>query len=224
MAENVCWKCGRLTHLPLLGEPYSVDEVVWRGVDHRLIAGMFHCQSCKWPVIGLAFRRRVKGENTDVSWLRGDMGLSEEKPEFRWLPQTALGKEYQYVPQEIAAAASEAHQCHSIGAYRGSQAVARAVVEATAKDKGIMTGSLSEKIQKLEQKGFVREGVRKMADQIRLFGNSVAHGDFADPTSIEESQLVLSLMDEVLEEVYESPGRLEEAERLWEAKKVERAT
>ena len=60
-------------------------------------------------------------------------------------PTSSLGKTFPDVPTHIASAADEAHRCASIGAFRGAIALARAVVEATAKDKGVKSGNLMPK-------------------------------------------------------------------------------
>src|SRR4051794_23426571 len=62
-----------------------------------------------------------------------------------WWPKHVGGKEFPDVPELVAATANEAHECASIGAYRGAVALARAVVESIAKEKGIDKGVLQKK-------------------------------------------------------------------------------
>src|SRR4051794_15501966 len=93
----------------------------------------------------------------------------------RWLPQKGVGKDFDDVPESIGAAASEVHSCLSIKANRAAIALGRAVVEATAKDKGITKGNLQNKIDALAEKGLIREHTREVAHQVRLNGNEVAH-------------------------------------------------
>lgn len=140
-----------------------------------------------------------------------------------WHPAQALGKDFRDVPGHIAAAASEAHTCHSVNAYRSAILMARSVVEATAKEKGITRGSLADKIDGLLAKGFVREMVKDTAHEIRFLGNDMAHGDFVTDVSAVESEDVLAFMDEVLDEVFQSPARLDarRAERLARAAAAE---
>ncbi len=126
-----------------------------------------------------------------------------------WLPPKALDKEFLDVPPAIAAAASEVHSCLSIHASRAAIAVARAVVEATAKDKGITGGSLQQKIDKLAGQGLIRDHTRQAAHELRLDGNSIAHGDLAtQPPDSTEAEEIVALMDELLEEVYQQPARV----------------
>jgi Domain of unknown function (DUF4145) len=94
------------------------------------------------------------------------------------------------------------------GSYRAAVLLARAVIEATAKDKGITTGSLSRKIDAMYDARLIREDVRDGAHEVRYLGNDMAHGDFIESVLREDAELVLALMDEVLEEVYQSPARV----------------
>ncbi|MFE1729962.1 DUF4145 domain-containing protein [Streptomyces bacillaris] len=113
--------------------------------------------------------------------------------------------------------AVEAHQCLSIEANRAAVALARAVVEATAKECGIKTGSLEKKIDRLFEQHLIREHVRDAAHEVRFGGNEVAHGDLvAEPMDNFTATEILGLMDEILEEVFQSPARVKRrtAQRL----------
>jgi hypothetical protein len=46
----------------------------------------------------------------------------------------------------------------------------------------------------------------------------MAHGDFVTPVAAEESALVIQLMGEVLDEVYEFPARLAQVEQAVSAR------
>lgn len=100
---------------------------------------------------------------------------------------------------------------------RAAVLMARSVIEATAKDKGVTTGSLIDKIEALSD--LVRPHVRDGAHQIRLLGNDMAHGDFAQDVSSEDATLVLTLMNEVIDDVYQSPARVGRAQAAREARK-----
>lgn len=86
--------------------------------------------------------------------------------------------------------------------------LARAVIEATAKDKDITTGNLKDKIDALAAAQLIRPHITEIAHGVRLFGNDMAHGDFVEPVSTQESDLVIELMGEILNEVYQSPAKL----------------
>ncbi|MCW2873421.1 MAG: hypothetical protein JWL99_4741 [Streptomyces oryziradicis] len=132
----------------------------------------------------------------------------------RWVPDAVQPVEYEHVPKAISSVASEAHGCRSAGHLRGAVALARSVVESTAKAKGITSGSLDKKIDQTFENGLIREHVKEAAHEVRFGGNEVAHGDLiAQPLSVEDATEILGLMDEILEEVFESPGRVAERKR-----------
>ncbi|MFG3555326.1 DUF4145 domain-containing protein [Micromonospora sp. NPDC047557] len=113
------------------------------------------------------------------------------------------------MPEDIASAADEAHRCFAIKAYRAAMALARAVVEATAKEKGITSGSLEKKIDEMAGQGLIREDAKDAAHAIRLVGNDAAHGDLASMVVEEaDAREVLDLMDDILAEVFQSPARV----------------
>ena len=86
--------------------------------------------------------------------------------------------------------------------------MARSVIEATAKDKGMRTGTLVTKIDAMYEARLIREDIRDGAHEVRYLANDAAHGDFANPVPQTDAELILTLMDEVLEEVYQSPARV----------------
>lgn len=126
-----------------------------------------------------------------------------------WLPEVYSGKDFPDVPTHIGEAANEAHTCYSAQAYRAAILMARAVVEATAKDKGVATGTLAAKIDELHAQGHVRELIKDTAHEIRFLGNNMAHGDFVVEVTEDEAVDVLFFMDELLDEVYQAPARVQ---------------
>ncbi len=123
-------------------------------------------------------------------------------------PKTVGGKSFPDVPEHIAEAANEAYRCYSIQAYRAAALLARSVIEATAKEKGVTQGTLMKKIDAMHSQGLIREFVRDGAHEVRYLGNDMAHGDFVAPVAEEEAELALSLMDEVLDEIFQAPARV----------------
>jgi hypothetical protein len=140
-----------------------------------------------------------------------------------WVPRIGVGREYECpdVPERIAAAASEAHACQSIGAHRAAVMLARAVIEATAKDQQIAKGTLFDKIEKMYEHGILSELVRDQAHEVRYLGNDMAHGDFVEPVSPAQADEILELMAEVLHTVFEMPAKLLRRKEARLAKKSE---
>jgi hypothetical protein len=176
----------------------------------------FRCHSCSALSIGQAI---AHNDELHMRGLSAEEYLSQPDAPIEWIPPAAVGRVYEDVPEHIGEAAGEAHLCESVGAHRSAVLLARAVVEATAKDQGITTGNLRGKIDELFTRGLVREIVRDQAHEIRYLGNDMAHGDFVDPVTAEESAETLVLMAEVLREVYQAPARLQAVRAARQAKK-----
>lgn len=141
-----------------------------------------------------------------------------------WVPQKGVPKIYPDVPGHIAAAASEAHECLSIGAYRAAVQMARSVVEATAKESGHRNGTLASKIDGMAVAGLLRAHIADAAHEIRYLGNEMAHGDFTEDVPSEEAEEIVSLMSQVLYEVFQSPAEVERRRAARLAKKAQQET
>lgn len=113
------------------------------------------CDSCDMPVCGVA----VPG--------------GEEDEKAIW-PLTVARVEFPDVPDPIARAASEAHQALAASAPLASVAMARAAIEATAKDKGITKNGIYAKIEQLAKDGHISQAMKDAAHEIRLAGNEAA--------------------------------------------------
>jgi hypothetical protein len=188
-----------------------IEPAVGQSVFTNLMA-CFRCDGCGV----LNIRSMATGDivNPDLDAAGIAAMLTDESPwpeafvDTQWYPVDTRGKRYLDVPAGIAAAASEAHSCLAVEAYRGAVLLARSVIEATAKDKGITTGRLVAKIDKMYEQRLIREDIRDGAHEVRYLANDAAHGDFAEPVPQTDAELILTLMDEVLEEVYQSPARV----------------
>jgi hypothetical protein len=199
MSSRVCWHCETKAHMTRSGEPV----VSFGDIHAALLMAPFVCDECNYMSIGMTTRSR------DHPWQMKQGDFVDQANVTRWLPPTGVGRDFPDVPDHIAGAADEAYQCLSIDAYRGAVSLARAVVEATAKDKGITTGNLMTKIDEMHERGLIREHVRDAAHEVRHLGNDMAHGDFVQPATREEAEEVLGLMAEVLREVFQSPAQVE---------------
>lgn len=125
-------------------------------------------------------------------------------------PQVKLKpKSFPDVPTHIAATATEACLCLGSGAPRGAVALARAVVEAVAKDKGIRKGNLESKIDAMHAAGHISEAMREAAHEVRFAGNEAAHGDLvSEPLTEENAEEIVALMSTILQRVYQEPARV----------------
>ncbi|MEV7144397.1 DUF4145 domain-containing protein [Streptomyces tauricus] len=204
MSSTVCGWCGRLTHMTLASKLHRLSEDEDR-YGHSPFAAAFQCdnEECKGLSIGRADLYLGNGSTQEV------LSRNIATADLKWTPSQVLRPKFPDVPEQIAATASEAHACLSIHAYRGAVALARAVVEATAKDKGIVKGPLVNKIDELSKAGHIREITRQLAHEIREGGNEIAHGDLADESMPpQDAEAIVSLMDEILQEVYQGPAKM----------------
>ncbi|WP_454892194.1 DUF4145 domain-containing protein [Alloscardovia omnicolens] len=193
MANRICWNCGISSHMTQYAQPYKTDT-------QTII--MCRCDNCNAPNIAIINETKLY-ERTERANLNNDYDEVDE-----WLPTEPRGKEYADVPNQIADAASEAYACYSIRSYRAAILLARSVLEACAKDKGITTGSLSSKINELAERNIISTQIRDEAHEIRFFGNEMAHGDFTQKISEEDAADMLGFLDTVLEYVYQMPAAI----------------
>jgi hypothetical protein len=132
-----------------------------------------------------------------------------DSDDLKWTPVQLDWPEFSDVPDQIARAASEAHACLGFQAYRGAVALARAVVEATAKAKGITSGTLMQKIDNLHAQGHIRDFTKEAAHEVRHGGNEIAHGDLAgEEMPAGDAKAIVRLMDGILREVFQDPAEM----------------
>lgn len=206
MATIICGWCKDRYHMTLAGRPI-VNHLrhVGPSQDKFIADAAYTCDGCgRMSVVTW----RTHFDPTDTTWQGyGRDGGPEPYENARWSPPPSHQREFPDVPDAIADAAAEAWACQAVGGTRGAVALARAVVEATAKAKGFTNGGLINKIEKLADEHFIRPAVRDQAHEIRHLGNDVAHGDLADPITKEDAEEVLNLMGELLNEVWQAPAR-----------------
>lgn len=176
------------------------------------VTGCFRCNACQTPSIARAIG--FPGNQDPLTW------LAKKDPE--WFPQPPRMipvKLFPDVPLAIASAASEAHRCRqACNANRAAILMARSVIEATAKHKGIISGQLINKIDEMYDQRLIRPDVRDGAHEVRHLGNDMAHGDFVQDVGPADTDLVLALMDAVLADVFQSPALVAKAKAAREAR------
>jgi hypothetical protein len=152
--------------------------------------GCLTCDQCGLPIAAL-----VDAYSDD---------LKEYWPQVKLQP-----KSFPDVPTHIAATATEACLCLGSGAPRGAVALARAVIEAVAKNKGITKGSLQSKIEAMHAAGHISEAMTEAAHEVRFAGNEAAHGDLvSEPLTEENAEEIVALMSTILQRVYQEPARV----------------
>lgn len=197
MASRICWNCEQLTHMAPIDAPiYSTDGDFW---THT-----YRCDSCFAASVA-----KMPGYSADpyLSHKAEDV-FEEPRADIDWLPATVRGRRFEDVPSPVRGAASEAYECQSIRSFRAAILMARSVVEAVAKDQGVVDGSLVKKIDALAERGIISTLVKDTAHEIRHMGNEMAHGDFVQDVTEEECDDVLNFMSVLLDAVYQQPAKL----------------
>ncbi|MFD2796493.1 DUF4145 domain-containing protein [Promicromonospora vindobonensis] len=210
MTSTVCGWCGVHSNMTPHG-PEVVDNAI--AVDYQRVNAAFVCDYCRHLCVG-SWMRNVDFERSG-SW--------PEDSRIKWSPPHSERHTFPDVPKPIGAAATEAWLCFSEGALRGALAVARAVIEASAKHEGVTVKGIATKIEKLAELGKIRPHIKEVAHEIREYGNEIAHGDLDAEYTQEDTRLVLVLMNEVLDDLFQSPARLEQARAARQGRKAKDA-
>lgn len=124
-----------------------------------------------------------------------------------WAPPAMLPVDMSFIPDGVAGFFKESHDVFSVGAYRAVLLLVRSVIEATAKEQGIDSGSLVQKINKLHDEGHIRRGTKEMAHALRILGNDMAHGDIGEVPTDEDAADALTIARFVLDDVYVADAR-----------------
>ncbi|WP_426568119.1 DUF4145 domain-containing protein [Streptomyces canus] len=216
MASTICGWCGDRTHMKMVLEPYELPMAAWpRALNDRPVwMAAFRCsnENCLRLSIGWTVLYQVRATS--------EAKVKLPQAALEWEPLRIRRPSFPDVPAEIAATASEAHACLSIGAARGAVALARAVVEAAAKAKGITVNGIVGKIDALRDGGIISALTADASHQIREDGNSIAHGDIGDePISQDDAEAILEFMDALLDEVFQRPAKLQRLKERHEERK-----
>ena len=156
--------------------------------DSHLVA-VCKCDYCGYP--NIAMKQRFRYGNMDYDESHFASGNDEQAQYLHWLPDEPLGREFEEVPEHIAAIL-----------------MARSVLEATAKDKGVEKGNLASKIDALADKGVISPQIKDEAHEIRYLGNDMAHGDFVEPVTEEDADDMLGFLATFLNYVYQMPAAI----------------
>lgn len=205
MASTTCGWCGRLAHMNPVGGAEVVSDQ-----RSRLNVGFeaYRCANCRRLVLAHGWTDYKPTHDWDDA--PSDLWGHPQAQQPRWLPPAKSNRTFPDVPAAIESLAAEAHDCLTIKADRAAVALARAVVEAAAKEKEVTRGSLIARIDELHQLGLIRGHIKEAAHEVRFGGNEVAHGDLT-PIDHETAEEILTLMDEVLNELFQSPARVARA-------------
>lgn len=197
----MCAFCERYSHFTVKWAEVIELERDFAGNRTFLGQGIGKCDNCGRTSTGVTTKPdQTSSSSSDYLGGAPDASIS-------WYPQVGLAPEFPDVPEHIARAAKEAHSSQSISSFMAAILMARTVVEATAKEKGITKGNLLAKIDELANGNIIRNDTKEAAHEIRHLGNDMAHGDISDLPDPDDVADVLALMDEVLNEVFQGPAK-----------------
>ena len=199
MPSTTCAYCERFSHMTV-----KWGEVFDGNVRLRFAAT---CDNCGGLSIALGDSDGNTGDTTDISSVRN--AVNRHSGEFEWNPKVGFSPSVEDVPAHIARAAKEAHSSASVSNHMAAILMARTVVEATSKEHGITSGTLAAKIDAMEEKKLIRPSIAEQAHEIRFMGNDMAHGDITEAPNAFDSEEILALMSEVLNEVFQGPARMQ---------------
>lgn len=203
MASTTCPHCNRNSHLT---HRWGFFTPVGLG-DGGVLDVAYTCDNCR-AVVSARIATKANGylrrEPAYASNHEHVVSIEEQFKGIDWQPPRFAAPEYRGVPENIEAAAREAHRSLGIKNVMAAVLMARSTLEAAAKDHGYTDRKavLAAKIRKMQEDGHLTMLVRQMADEIRQWGNDMAHGDFEEEVAEEDALSLLALMDAVLEALY----------------------
>lgn len=181
--------------------------VLDKGKQVRFAATCDHCESIVSAHLRNDDPERVsRSERIDLSSVK--RAVSESQQEVEWWPKVGDAPEVKDVPEAIARAAREAYSSANVGNHMASILMARTVIEASAKNKGITDGSLFLKINAMKEQNLIRPAIAEQAHEVRFAGNDMAHGDIDVTPEAVDSEEILVLMAEMIREVFQGPAQL----------------
>lgn len=187
--------------------------VKWGIAENKTLAVRFAatCDNCQNVSVGRGSTNEAfHSKNTaDLGIVNRAVSSAVASGNLEWWPKIGETPEVIDVPEAISRAAREAYSSASVGNHMAAILMARTVVEATAKNKGIRKGNLAAKIDELATQSFIRPAISEQAHEVRFAGNDMAHGDIDVEPDAADSEEILALMAEVLAEVFQGPARLE---------------
>ncbi|OPG04059.1 DUF4145 domain-containing protein [Microbispora sp. GKU 823] len=185
---DACPHCGLIVHFSQLGVCHNdTTHDFGGGMPARTWVEVYACDGCEGPV-ALALHRNSSGEIVNA---------------MRWPPASTVPAAPADVPEPIAALYIEAHACLSVGATTAAIVMARATVEAVAKERNVRNGNLAGMIQSLLDNDHITELLKEAADVVRLSGNLAVHEVMNERFTSQETSDVLDLVGKILKHVYQ---------------------
>ena len=128
-------------------------------------------------------------------------------------PETNAKDYHSSIPERIREDFAEARRCSYADAYKGvvvmCRRIAQQVVMDKITDKTVWDKKLKEQIKALFENGFITKSLNDALHEVRHFGNFGAHprDDGLDDITHEDAETVISLIDDLLVDLYVRPHK-----------------
>lgn len=186
------WCQTRATGVPVL-DPEPPPPGIWDVADSLTRYAVFQCEECRGRVI-------ARWESPGSDW------EPEGNPE--WFPKAPSMNEYPGVPESIADTARESWGCFESDHYRSAVTTARTVIEQVCKSHGYRKGGFDAKIISMVHNNVLPKRIKDAVTALKDAGNTMVHGDLGASFTAVETETLLTVMDQMLEEVYVAPKRI----------------
>lgn len=223
MAAWNCGWCGTFGEMKPTGESWITPFHVAERLRNANTAGpgafysTFTCGKCSEVSFGVIARESIHRYEKSTDGIADFWRKNEPEKTF---PQWVETPTYEAIPEYLVEPVKEAHETQAMGFYRSSVILARAVIEATAKDRGADGRDLYQRIKKLREMELITPLTESGAHIVRDSGNNMAHGDFEEEVDWELAEATLEFMGFVLADVYVAPARVKAMEARIEASKA----
>ena len=200
-----CPNCRVHVEAEVVGE-HSYSEVISQAIsgdpcDSQYNVYVFQlasCKRCDRPLLARRTFQEIPGEfygpTSDVTCVYPE----EESTHFV------------SVPSEIDRMYSEAWRAYNVHLYDACMIMCAKCVEALCIEHGQTKGTLSDRLEELQDKGIIDHSISVWANEIRLARNVAAHLDRKDRITKEDAQDMLEFTRAVLLYVFELQHRLQE--------------
>jgi len=159
----------------------------------------YSCEICLGPI---PVRWNIAGwEETQDPTVSLPMVVSPMREEF----------DFEHVPMSVKKEIEEALDCLSVSAYNGFAAVCRRSVQAISTDLGAQASSrVKTQIDEMAELAGLDDEIKELAIQIMLSGHDGSHPHLPE-MNLERAQIMLSLLRDLVYEIYTRPGKIKEA-------------
>lgn len=173
--------------------PEALGPEAWEGPEFIPRYAVFQCEECHGRMIA----------QWDAAIYPGD-----EDSEVEWFPKARSTNEYPGVPSVIADTARESWKGYENNLYRSAVTNARTVIEQIAKSHGYKQGGIGDKIISMVRNNVLPKRIKGAVTALKNAGNTMVHGDVGASITAVETETLLTVMDQMLEEVYVAPKRI----------------